>query len=100
MARLTPRRERPELGTLKILETHNWDEAARFFQALGFELEFATGERTSWQMSSSRPTRRQIAGLAPGSTLALTFLLPAGLLEDDGLRPSIGEYLLVAGVRW
>ena len=24
------------------LETHNWGKAAKFFQALGFELEFAT----------------------------------------------------------
>jgi uncharacterized glyoxalase superfamily protein PhnB len=26
-----------------FLETHNWGKAAKFFQALGFELEFATG---------------------------------------------------------
>lgn len=26
-----------------FLETHNWGKAARFFQALGFELEFDTG---------------------------------------------------------
>ena len=25
-----------------FLETHNWGKAAKFFQALGFELEFAT----------------------------------------------------------
>ena len=36
-------------------------------------------------------TLRQIAGLAPGSTLAMTFLLPAELLDDadrSGLRAS------------
>lgn len=33
-------------------------------------------------------TLRQIAGLAPGSTLAMTFLLPAGLL-DDADRPAL-----------
>lgn len=36
-------------------------------------------------------TLRQIAGLAPGSTLAMTFLLPAELLDDadrPGLRKS------------
>ena len=26
-----------------FLETHNWGRAAKFFQALGFELEFSTG---------------------------------------------------------
>jgi hypothetical protein len=26
-----------------FLETHNWGKAARFFQSLGFELEFDTG---------------------------------------------------------
>ena len=26
-----------------FLETHNWGKAAKFFQALGFELEFSTG---------------------------------------------------------
>lgn len=26
-----------------FLETHNWGKAAKFFQALGFTLEFATG---------------------------------------------------------
>jgi len=25
-----------------FLETHNWGKAAKFFQALGFELEFST----------------------------------------------------------
>jgi hypothetical protein len=25
-----------------FLETHNWDKSAKFFQGLGFEIEFAT----------------------------------------------------------
>jgi methyltransferase (TIGR00027 family) len=36
-------------------------------------------------------TLRQVAGLAPGSTLAMTFMLPAGLLDDrdrSGLQAS------------
>jgi hypothetical protein len=39
-------RRRPDMATEGIeavfLETHNWGRAAKFFQALGFELEFAT----------------------------------------------------------
>ena len=41
-------------------------------------------------------TLRQIAGLAPGSTLAMTFLLPAELLDDDD-RP--GFQLAERGAR-
>jgi hypothetical protein len=29
-----------------FLTTHNWGKAAKFFQALGFELEFATGHES------------------------------------------------------
>jgi hypothetical protein len=39
-------KRRPDMTTEGIeavfLETHNWGKAARFFQALGFDLEFST----------------------------------------------------------
>src|SRR4051812_6955661 len=43
----TPPRRPPDMTTTDgfdavFLTTHNWGKAARFFQALGFELEFAT----------------------------------------------------------
>ena len=34
------------------------------------------------ETDATRAALRQIAGLAPGSTLAMTFLLPAELLDD------------------
>lgn len=39
-----------------FLETHNWGRAARFFQALGFELEFDTGHSSGQLRNGSGPT--------------------------------------------
>ena len=38
-----------------FLETHNWGTAARFFQALGFELEFSTGHASGQLRNGSGP---------------------------------------------
>ena len=37
------------------LETHNWGKAAKFFQALGFELEFATDHNSGQLRSGDGP---------------------------------------------
>lgn len=37
------------------LETHNWGKAAKFFQALGFELEFATDHSSGLLRSRQGP---------------------------------------------
>jgi len=42
----------------------------------------STGVSMYLSREANLATLRQIAGLAPGSTLAMTFLLPAGLLDD------------------
>lgn len=43
-----------------FLETHNWGKAAKFFQGLGFELEFSTGPqlRPALGRRRSLPVRR------------------------------------------
>jgi methyltransferase (TIGR00027 family) len=46
----------------------------------------STGVSMYLTKEANAATLRQIAGLAPGSTLAMTFLLPTELL-DDALRP-------------
>jgi methyltransferase (TIGR00027 family) len=46
----------------------------------------STGVSMYLTKDANAATLRQIAGLAPGSTLAMTFLLPTALL-DDALRP-------------
>src|SRR5579875_1925205 len=38
-----------------FLETHNWGKAARFFQHLGFELEFATGHASGQLRNGDGP---------------------------------------------
>ncbi len=55
-----------------FLETHNWGRAARFFQALGFELDFETDHNSGQlrngdgpsvfiaEVPGDRPTRAQI----------------------------------------
>ncbi len=37
------------------LETHNWGKAAGFFQALGYELEFSTGDGSGVFRNQSGP---------------------------------------------
>ena len=51
----------------------------------------STGVTMYLTKDATAATLRRIAGLAPGSTLAMTFLLPTGLLDDadrPGLRTS------------
>ncbi|HVW43685.1 MAG TPA: VOC family protein [Amycolatopsis sp.] len=38
-----------------FLETHNWGKAAKFFQALGFELEFATDHNSGQLRNGDGP---------------------------------------------
>ena len=38
------------------LETHNWGKAARFFQALGYELEFETDHNSGQLRNSTGPS--------------------------------------------
>jgi uncharacterized glyoxalase superfamily protein PhnB len=38
-----------------FLETHNWGKAARFFQALGFELEFETDHHSGQLRNGDGP---------------------------------------------
>jgi len=56
----------------------------------------STGVTMYLSQEANAATLRQIAGLAPGSTLAMTFLLPAELLDDDD-RP--GFQLAERGAR-
>jgi methyltransferase (TIGR00027 family) len=64
-----------------------WDELA----GAGFDpgrpaVVVSTGVTLYLTKEANAATLRQMAGLAPGSTFAMTFLVPAELL-DDALRP-------------
>jgi methyltransferase (TIGR00027 family) len=66
-----------------------WKELA----AAGFDPDqpavvVSTGVAMYLSKDANAATLRQIAGLAPGSTLAMTFILPSELLDDD-LRPGL-----------
>ncbi|MFE2943505.1 class I SAM-dependent methyltransferase [Streptomyces sp. NPDC059255] len=66
-----------------------WEELA----AAGFDpglpaVVACTGVTMYLTEEATAATLRRLAGLAPGSTLALTFLLPAGLL-DEADRPAL-----------
>jgi hypothetical protein len=39
-----------------FMETHNWGKAARFFQSLGFELEFDTGHSSGQLRAATGPS--------------------------------------------
>ncbi|OHV35994.1 MULTISPECIES: hypothetical protein [Pseudofrankia] len=39
-----------------FLETHNWGKAAKFFQALGFELEFSTDHNSGQLRNGDGPS--------------------------------------------
>lgn len=58
-----------------FLETHNWGKAAKFFQSLGYELEFAT-DHNSGQLRNGDGPYLFIAEVpqdkAPGMQLVLT----------------------------
>jgi hypothetical protein len=54
-----PSKTRPEMTTDGIeavfLETHNWGKAAKFFQALGFDLEFSTDHNSGQLRNGDGP---------------------------------------------
>ncbi|HVV08570.1 VOC family protein [Amycolatopsis sp.] len=70
-----------------FLETHNWGTAARFFQDLGFELEFET-DHNSGQLSSGDGAYVFIAEIpedrAPQSRVVLQ--VPATFEPDSSLE--------------
>lgn len=67
-----------------FLTTHNWGKAARFFQELGFELEFDTGHN-SGQLRNGDGPYVFIAEVPPDQepALQLAFKVP----DPDGFRP-------------
>jgi uncharacterized glyoxalase superfamily protein PhnB len=69
------------------LETHNWGATAKFFQSLGFELEFATGHASGmlkkgdgpYLFIAEVPEERQ-------SSARVVVKVPAGFQPDAGVE--------------
>ncbi|HZZ49843.1 MAG TPA: VOC family protein [Pseudonocardia sp.] len=70
-----------------FLETHNWGKAAKFFQGLGFELEFAT-DHDSGQLRAGDGPYVFIAEIPPDQEPRTRIVLA---VEDaDSFRPGPG----------
>jgi hypothetical protein len=69
------------------LETHNWGKAAKFFQALGYELEFAT-DHNSGQLRNGEGPSVFIAEVPESQEIGtqIVFKVPdADTFEADGI---------------
>ena len=69
------------------LETHNWGQAAKFFQSLGFTLEFETDHNSGQLCNSNGPyvfIAEVPAHQKPGMQLAL------GVTSIEGFDPGPG----------
>jgi hypothetical protein len=67
-----------------FFETHNWGKAARFFQSLGFELDFATGHASGQLRNGDGPyvfIAEIPADRAPQARVVLK------VPDADGFRP-------------
>ena len=67
-----------------FLTTHNWGRAAKFFQALGFELEFAT-DHSSGQLRNGSGPYVFIAEVPASEEPGMQLVLKAA--DADALRP-------------
>jgi hypothetical protein len=67
-----------------LVATHNWGKAARFFQALGFELEFET-DHNSGQLRNGDGPSVFIAEVPPDQPTGLQVVLKVA--DADRFRP-------------
>jgi hypothetical protein len=56
------------------LETHNWGKSVKFFQSLGYELEFAT-DHNSGLLRSAQGPYLFVAEVPPGETTGMQAVL-------------------------
>jgi hypothetical protein len=71
------------------LESHNWGKTAKFFQALGFELEFETGH-ASGQLRNGEGPYVFVAEVPEDHAPTTQVVLKAATAETPDLDPSIG----------
>ena len=74
-----------------FLETHNWGRAAKFFQALGFDLEFATDHASGQLRNGHGGPSVFIAEVPPTQTpgLQLVLAVPDAGADAVQLDPAI-----------
>jgi uncharacterized glyoxalase superfamily protein PhnB len=69
------------------LTTHNWGKAAKFFQGLGFELEFST-DHNSGQLRNGPGPYVFIAEVPPDQEPAVQIVVKVA--DEDAFRPGPG----------
>jgi hypothetical protein len=83
------RMRRPDMTTEGIeavfLETHNWGQAARFFRALGFEVEFSTDHASGQLRNSGGGPCLFIAEVPEGRDPQVQIVLKVA--DADAFRP-------------
>jgi hypothetical protein len=70
-----------------FLETHNWGKAAKFFQQLGYELEFST-DHNSGQLSNNEGPSLFIAEIPEDRAPRMQLVLKVP--DADAFRPDPG----------
>jgi hypothetical protein len=67
------------------LETHNWGKAAKFFQSLGYELEFETDHRSGLLRNGDGPYVfiAEVPGDQPTGTRLVLHVPDAGAFDAD-----------------
>lgn len=71
-----------------FLTTHNWGKSARFFQSLGYELEFETGHN-SGQLRASTGPYVFIAEVPESEQPAMQLVLKVADADKVDLDPSV-----------
>ena len=82
-----------------FLTTHNWGRAAKFFQALGFDLEFATGH-DSGQLRHGDGPSVFIAEVPEDQPTAIQLVLKVADADALRLDPSVEVVTPFADTHW
>ena len=82
-----------------FLETHNWGKAAKFWQALGYELEFDTGH-SSGQLRNGDGPYVFIAEIPESRTPQIQLVLRVPNADALNLDPSVEVVTPFEGTHW
>jgi uncharacterized glyoxalase superfamily protein PhnB len=82
-----------------FLTTHNWGKAAKFFQALGFDLEFAT-DHSSGQLRNGDGPYVFIAEVPANQEPALQLVLKVADADAVHLDPTVDVVTAFEDTHW
>jgi hypothetical protein len=82
-----------------FLTTHNWGKAAKFFQSLGYELEFET-DHNSGQLRSETGPYLFIAEIPPSETPDMQLVLTVPDADGIALPPIVDVVTPLTPTHW